>query len=342
MKKYLSTTKASSRHSTIKRWRRGLYFTVAVLLVAWLFPTIVSLVSYVAMAPVVALSGWYEKSESAIPVYLRSRNELAKEIEELKRNITNQTGTQLSIRRLLEENMQLRIASGISTSSDRVVARVIAQPTRLNYDLLQIDQGARAGIVVGSPVFVGLDTVVGAVVHVTPAYSFVDLVTSSGFTGTAYLVGPNVFAPIEGVGGGVARVKVPQGIPLQVGNLVLLPSVSGGVYGEIVEVANIPTQPEQYGYVTPPIPLQSLLYVSVGTSVPKSRSEQDIETDIQKSVQEYFRLVDSVGWLMATSTASGTEENLSVDEEEIEVESNQWYEFWSPFHSPHAFFIKFY
>lgn len=303
MKKYSSTTRASSRHSTVRTWQRGLIVTVAVLFFGWVFPVLLSSVSHIVLYPVTAVSTWYQYSDSLLPNYLRSRVELTKEIEELKRTIANDTGTELSVRRLLEENMQLRTAAQVSTSTNRIAARVLAQPTKLSYDLLQIDQGSDSGVVVGAPVFLGVDTVIGVVVEVAESYAFVELVTTPGFVATAYIVGPNVFATIEGIGGGVARVKVPQGIPLREGNLVLLPSVSSGVYGEVVRVENIPTQPEQYGYVTPPLPLQSLLYVSVGKHAPITKSDSEIEQSVRDNVEAYFRL-DSIPESLDIATTS--------------------------------------
>ena len=130
--------------------------------------------------------------------------------------------------------MQLRAMASAGTSTERLVARVIASPSKLSYDLLQIDRGTKDGVVAGSPVYTGLDTVVGVVVHTANNYAFVDLFTTPGFETTAYIVGPNVFATLEGVGGGIARVKLPQGIPIAEEQLVILPGVSSGVYGEII------------------------------------------------------------------------------------------------------------
>ncbi len=304
MKRYSSTTKGSSRRSTIKLWYRGALVTVVFALIGWLMPNVLSFVSYVVLLPVQQVNEWYQYSEDAVPKYLRSRENLVKENESLRQQLANQAGTQLSVQRLLYENMQLRTLLTMATSSPRIAARVIAQPSRLNYDLLQINQGSQAGVTVGAPVFVGLDSVVGVVVHVAPTYAFVDLVTTPGFLASAYVVGPNTFAQLEGVGGGVARVRVPQGILLALGNLVLLPSVSGGIYGEIVAIENIPTQPEQYGYVTPAVPLQSLLYVSVGQSSPTPKSQAEIDTLVRTQVRDYFRIDAELVWSLVGTTTS--------------------------------------
>jgi cell shape-determining protein MreC len=312
MKKYLSTTKANSRRSTTKRWQRGFFATVVLLALAWGFPHAVSFVSYMVTYPFSKVSSWYHYSESMFPSYLRSRAELTAEIDALENKLASQASTHLTVQRLINENMQLRAVVEMGTSTPRTTARVIAQPTALSYDRLKIDQGSNAGIEVGAPVFVGVDTVIGVVVHVAPTYSFVELITTPGFTATAYVVGPNIFATLEGVGGGVARVKVPQGVLIEEGNIVLLPSIESGVYGEIVSVENVPTQPEQYGYVTPPVPLQSLLYVSVGQGAGPKQSESAIDASVSKAVQEYFRLDTLPDLPSVTSTtepvASGTDQ----------------------------------
>ena len=283
--------------------------TVAIVLAAWAFPRVFSFVSYVVLYPIDRVVSWYSLSNQSLPVYLRSRTELANEMEELKRQIANQASTHLTVQRLINENMQLRAVAEMGTTTRRIAARVIAQPTKLRYDYLQIDQGSLAGVMVGAPVFVGVDTAIGVVVHTAPTYSFVELVTTPGFLATAYVVGPNIFASLEGIGGGVARVKVPQGVSLQTGNIVLLPGVESGVYGEIVAIDNVPTQPEQYGYVTPPVPLKSLLYVSVGQVPDDARDSAAIDITIDSAIHDYFRL-GSVPEQTGSSTGSTTTEDL--------------------------------
>ncbi len=292
----------SSRRSPIDIWKRRITVVLILLCAGLIFPRLFSVVSYVALYPIEQAVSWYRFSESTLPTYLRSRTELIHEIDELQKQLANQAGTNLTVQRLMNENMQLRAVAEMGTSSARIAARVIAQPTILSYDLLKIDQGSNAGVVVGAPVFVGVDTVIGVVVSVLPTYAFVDLVTTPGFTATAYVVGPNIFAPLEGVGGGVARVRVPQGVTLAVGNPVLLPSVESGVYGEIVTIENVPTQPEQYGYVTPPVPLQSLLYVSVGTEPGTERSVEMIEDAVRTAARQYFK-IDQIPTIASSSLA---------------------------------------
>ncbi|KXJ97826.1 MAG: rod shape-determining protein MreC [Parcubacteria bacterium OLB19] len=268
----------------------------------------------VVLYPFHATTAWVKNSDGVFPTYLRSRAELVNELETLRAELVTETGTQLSIDRLLEENMQLRALANVSSSSDRLVARVIARPNSLAYDLMQIDRGSDHGVSVGVPVYSGLDSVIGVVAEVSSKYAFVELFTTPGFESTAYVIGPNVFSTLEGMGGGVARVKLPQGVPLTVGQLVLLPGVSNGVYGEIISVENHPTQPEQYGYVTPPTAMNSIFYVSIDIEAVEPKTEYDIEETIKNAIRQKMLMSDTtiesisakIKAELATTTASST------------------------------------
>jgi len=178
---------------------------------------------------------------------------------------------------------------------------VIARPDALPYDFLQIDRGSADGVEVGAPVFVGTDIVIGLVTHTAAQYSFVELFTTPGFEATIFLSGPDVVAKMSGMGGGVARVSLPQGISMQIGNLVHVPSVEPGVFGQIAYVENEPTQPEQFGYVTPQIALNSLYQVSVGRVSQISQSVDEIDARVRSEIESRL-VVEGVSFEVATST----------------------------------------
>lgn len=319
MKKYSSTMKANYPRTSHKKRRWWFIVSIFLVITGWLLPWLFSKVSAVVLYPFHATTAWVKNSDGVIPSYLRSRGELVSELEMLRAKVTTETGTQLSINRLLDENMQLRALSSVGTTSERLMARVIARPNSLAYDLMQIDRGYDHGVNVGVPVYSGLDSVVGVVVEVSAKYSFVELFTTPGFESTAYIIGPNVFSNLEGMGGGVARVKLPQGVPLDVGQLVLLPGVSSGVYGEIVSVENHPTQPEQYGYVTPPIAINNIFYVSIDNEAVQPKTEYVIEESIKNSMHQKLLLsdsmIDSISARLKAETASST----ATSTEELET-----------------------
>lgn len=311
MKRYSSTTKASYRHVSHKPRRLWLIISAVVIVIGLLFPWLVGKISAIVLYPFHVTSTWLKTSEGTVPLYLRNHSELVAEVESLRAQISTGSGTQLSIRRLLEENMQLRSMTRAGNGSDRLVANVLARPDHLAYDLLQIDKGSKDGVVEGVPVFTGVDSVIGVVAHVTDTYSFVDLFTSPGFESTAFIFGPNVFSPIEGMGGGVARVRLPQGVSISEGQLVILPGIDSGVYGEIVNVENQPTQPEQYGYITPPISMNNLLYVSVGIGAVQVKTDTEINQAIKSQIRESLRLSSTTLYMYKPEedTATSSEVN---------------------------------
>lgn len=310
MKRYSSTTKANYRRVSHKKHHLWLVVAAAVIVAGMLFPWLIGKISAVVIYPIHATTAWLKTSDGIIPLYLRSRSELVDEIETLRAQISTESGTQLSIQRLLEENMQLRSMTKAEKVNERLVANVLARPDQLAYDLLQINKGTKDGVVEGAPVFTGVDSVIGVIAHVTETYSFVDLFTSPGFESTAFIFGPNVFSPIEGMGGGVARVRLPQGVSISEGQLVILPGIDGGVYGEIVRVENRPTQPEQYGYIAPPISMNNLLYVSVGVGAVQVKTDAEINQIIRDQIRESLRLSSTTLYIYQP------EEEL---EEEVEI-----------------------
>ena len=333
MKKYSSTAKVNYRRTPPRSKYWWLVLVAVIIGLAWIFPRVISGVSSVVLYPFSAVTLWIETSNGFVPEYLRSRSELLAEIDELRVQIDTESSTRNSVDRLLEENIRLRAMTNISTSSDRLVARVVSRPSKTAYDLLQINIGTKDGVQIGSPVYTGLDTVLGVVVHVTANRAFVDLFTSPGFSSTAYVIGPNVFATLEGMGGGVARVNLPQGIPLAEGQLVILPGVTSGVFGEIVWIDNPPTQPQQYGYITPPLGLSELFYVSVGKDVVQPKSEVEVDEAIRNATRERFildsNIVSTLEQQMREAEESENEDDELSEEgsglqtdEELETEEN--------------------
>ncbi len=278
-----------------------------------LLPYLISSSIAVIMYPVHSVNTWLTESSASIPVFVRTRQSLGDEIKVLKNSLTIASRTDLTQQRLFEENNRLRKLLDID-NEERIVAAILARPDELPYDLLQIDRGQDHGVEVGAPVFTGKDVVIGLVVHVTATYSFIELVTTPGFKSTAFISGPDVVVEMEGMGGGVARVRVPQGVPLAVDNLVYLPSVEPAVFGRISYVENTPTQPEQYGFISPEISLSGLYQVAVGKQSQVTRSASEIDQRILAEIRTRL-LVEgvSVGNLISTtSTSTILEEGLEI------------------------------
>ena len=302
-------TRASRRSTpTRRRVRRFVVAAVILIITGYLLPQLFAVTGAFILYPVDRVSVWVRESSASLPQYLRDRTALLAEIKDLESQLAGTAGARLSLSRLSAENARLRALLGEQVP-ERTLGRVIGRPPDLAYDHLQLNIGRADGVAVGAPVFTGVDTVVGTIVHVGEHHAFAELATAPGFSSTAYVLGPDVFATLEGVGGGVARVLLPQGIRLETGQLVLLPTIESGVYGEVVAVENLPTQPEQYGYVAPAVPLASIRYVTVGRAPPAARTVPEIEAAVRDGARAHFAVSTSTRrelGVTPTSTATGT------------------------------------
>ncbi len=240
-------------------------FGGVLLLLIVLLPILLATTASYVIVPIAKTKTWFAESTSSLPQFLRERSALISEIQSLEENIASASGNRSTIDSLVKENEELRSLLGYE-GEKRILAGIIGRPDTLPNDTLMLDRGSQQGVLVGAPVFINDSTIIGIVRFVTPQSSLVELITTPDFETTVFIVGPDIFTTAVGVGGGQLRVGVPQGIPLEVGNLVVIPSVTSGVYGEINVVNSVPSKPEQYGFVSPQIPLSSMRLVSIGST----------------------------------------------------------------------------
>lgn len=311
MRKFSSTTKANSRRTLRHNALVPLVLLGAVAITLVVFaPRVISYASSFVFTPIVAVEHWVAESGAALPTFLRSRAALLEEAAELRQSLAEHAGTADSVARLAAENDELR-ALLAATSSDRIAAGVVGRPGMLPYDVLLIDRGTEDGIVERAPVYVGEDRVIGFVVRANEQTSLVALATTPHFESTVYIYGPNIYTTAVGMGGGTLRVNVPQGIGLTEGDLVVMPSLSGGVYGAISVVDSVPSRPEQYGYVSMETPLSGVRLVGVGRE-PIGTMSFDEAREVVETVRRDMLTVDVphgvlVDVTTGTSTATSTD-----------------------------------
>lgn len=306
----------SSRKSDTKRIVVVTITLVVITVFALLLPRILVFVSGVMLAPVTTVSEWFEKSDQMIPVMLRDRAELTAEIKRLESELVVAKGQDQTFYRLQDENNRLRALLG-AKPDERIVAGVIARPNDLPYDLLQIDQGARDGVLESALVYAGSDQLLGQVVQVASEYSLVKLFTSPGSELTGFIAGPDALVTIEGVGGGVARAKVPQGVPISIGNLVYVPSIQPGMFGRIEFIDNRPSQPEQYAYLTLDLSLQSLHLVAVTKSPVTPASFESIVKGKEYIIADRLLVeeVNTVSFEQLQASSTDSSQNATSSEE---------------------------
>lgn len=306
MKKFSSITRVNSRHtSRNKKIQRVVIIGVTLVILLFLIPKFFAFAVSFVLSPVHHMQYWLSQSGSSFPSYLRDRKELIKEIDELKSSLASNSGERYTLQLLSKENTELRALLG-DTEEKRIAAGIIGRPNKLPYDVLVLDKGGDDGIVEGAPVFIGNNSVIGTIRKVFPKTAVVELITTPGFSASVYIVGPNIYTNAEGIGGGQMRVGVPQGITLSVDNLVILPSIASGVYGKISVVDSVPTRPEQYGYVSPEIPIASLRLVSVGDTPLEPVSFEEAQEIVAHTQKELFKVPVPEGLLITSSSTAST------------------------------------
>lgn len=297
--------KVRSRHSSKenrqKRIAQVFFIALGFILVGMILPYLITVIARGFLYPVVVTQRWFHESQARLPMYLREQTELIDQIKDLESKLAAAESTDVTQQRLYTENQSLRALLSMN-QHDRIGAAVIARPNQLPYDLLEIDQGSDDGIKIGAPVYIGADNVIGVVSQTASHYSFVELFTTPGFTMTTYISGANVVATLEGFGGGSARVRVPQGIPLKEGDLVHVPSIDPGVFGRITYIENHPSQPDQYGYINLEKPISSIAYVAVGKESLTPSTPDVIEDRIARTIKDTLTF-DAFKLHLASSTA---------------------------------------
>jgi hypothetical protein len=108
-------------------------------------------------------------------------------------------------------------------------------------------------------------------------------------------------------------VRIPQGILLQKGDLVLLPAIDSGVYGEVSQIETSATQPEQYGFVTTEVPIQSLYYVSVGKEGIVTNDYDSAEKLVDNIKSHLFDVKLPEGVLVTPDTVLATSTGTTSD-----------------------------
>ncbi len=295
----------SRRISQTKKRTQIALVTAVCLLLLFLVPKLMNVLASTVIAPVQMTKAWFWESGNSFPQYLRNRTELLNEIQALQKQLAESAGERHTIKTLSQENDALRSLLGYD-GEERILAGVIGRPGTLPYDVLMIDQGTHDGVQEGAPVYIGDNTVIGVVRNATTQTALVELVTTPNFEATVYIIGPNIYTNAVGMGGGQLRVGVPQGIALETGDMVVLPSVASGIYGEISTIQSAPSGPEQYGFVSPHTPIASIRFVSVGTRPMQTVSFEAAQEIVSHTKEELFSVPVPEGVLVDTETGSST------------------------------------
>jgi len=306
MKKYSLIKRGSYHRISLIRYSFLIIIIAGVIALGILLvPRILSGAVNLFWLPFDTVRVWVMESGGSFSRYFNERGVLLNELDQLQIQVAMQQANENSLHKLQVENQDFRSLLE-AVPDDRLLATVVARPNQLPYDQLLINRGFNQGVEENVPVFLGKDQVIGLVSKVQANTSLVTLISTPGFRATAYIVGPNIYTYTEGMGGGIVRVQVPQGVLLQTGNLVMFPAIDSGVYGSIDEISTSPTQPEQYGYVTTGTSLQNLQYVTIGRTPISPHSFEEVEQLVEAVTSNLLLVPVPVDKLVTTSVINAT------------------------------------
>jgi cell shape-determining protein MreC len=261
--------------------------------------------------PILSASSWITNASGLVPGFFSERATLLGKIADLETTNDTLRDALADTSAAREENDRLRELLGMEEAGvgARIGAGVLGRPPLVPYDHLVLDRGSADGIQEGAIVYINDTTAIGAVTETYEASALATLFSTPGTETTVYVIGPDIFTTAYGEGGGTIRVRVPQGLPLREGDVVVLPSAVRSTLGTITTVRANDSAPEQYGYVHPAGSLGTLRLVSVAREPFLPPSFETLRENVEDTALTQFAVPipadSSELWATGTPPASG-------------------------------------
>ena len=213
----------------------------------------------------VASSAWVgvsslESSVSGSGFFARNST-LATENQKLKYELAQIRERAAAYDTLRRENETLRAMVHLTQRSPGITAPVVSSYHASPYGTFMVSAGAGDAIAKGDLVLSDTGFVVGKVADVGETRTLVKNAFQAG--ATLDIVIGNAAASAIGEGGGNARVSVPRGIDIRVGDTVTSPVLGGHPVGIVGKVEAVSTTAEQKVYIVLPVNLSLMRFVYI-------------------------------------------------------------------------------
>lgn len=176
-----------------------------------------------------------------IPGGLRSNSEIIKENETLREKVMLLTALNADRNALESENVNLKFELGRKPKAGDGVGEILgivkSRPSNSPFDTFVVDVGSRDGVTADAYVYYG-SLVIGKVIDVNTSTSKVQLFSSPGNIFQGVLVSENINIDARGLGGGSFEALVPSGVAVEVGDTLVLPSITTKVFGVVAAIEN--------------------------------------------------------------------------------------------------------
>lgn len=186
---------------------------------------------------------------------------LASKNESLKRELAAVRERAAAYGGLKEENDTLRSMLHFTLESQGITTPVVSSYHASPYGTFMVGAGVHDAIAPGDLVLSETGYVIGRVADVGETHTLVKTAFQSG-SHVDVIVG-NAAVTATGEGSGNARVDVPRGIDVRVGDTVVAPTFGGHPVGIVGYVEEVSTTAEQKVYIVLPVNVSLLRFVYI-------------------------------------------------------------------------------
>jgi cell shape-determining protein MreC len=201
------------------------------------------------------------RSSIAASGFFARNSTLATENTSLKSQLAALQERAAAYNGLKEENDTLRTMLHFARDSQGVTAPVVSSYHASPYGTFTVGAGANDAIATGDLALSDTGYVVGRVADVGETHTLVKTAFKSG-TQIDVIIG-NAAVSATGEGGGNARVAVPRGIDVRVGDPVIAPGFGGHPVGIVGKVEQVSTTAEQKVYIVLPVNVSLMRFVYI-------------------------------------------------------------------------------
>jgi cell shape-determining protein MreC len=195
---------------------------------------------------------------------LKSKSSLIAENNFLKEEIQNNQESQLLSSALKNENDDLKNILGNKNNNQKeILAAILAKPFFSPYDTLLIGVGSADGVSVGDEVLAYGDTYIGYISEVYSNSSKIVLYSSSGETINVLVGADKIEKTATGVGGGNFSLQAPVGSDINIGDPIVVPSISSNIFSTVGKIESKPTDSFETVLFKNPVNISELQFVEV-------------------------------------------------------------------------------
>jgi cell shape-determining protein MreC len=175
-----------------------------------------------------------------LPQGFKSARDLALDNRNLTDQLTLLKAEDADRNVLANENERLKTGFGRGDKEKIVYSSVIKRAPESPYDTFILDAGSELGVAKDDTVVVG-SIVIGKIEDVGVGFARAKLLSSPGNTFDGML-GGNVAIQAKGLGGGAFEAVIPLGTDANIGDALILPSISSKIFGLVQKIEEKPAE----------------------------------------------------------------------------------------------------